>query len=193
MRYLMEHEAGHDTDRLGFPSIQGCHAIALLTQDALFGFHNAGGSGNDKFDERARLFAGYVRRLSGRKIRGVHLYGSTFVGNNQRGYGGTNVAETWKLELAKFAAALGFRGPISGCDLAQTITAPGASAYVEYRKVGQACYVFAKQWTSAGILRVPYVATPDLEKIVGTQANQIMTTGVDASGLTKIDPVVIKA
>jgi hypothetical protein len=192
MQYLMEMEAGYDTDRLGFPSIQGCHAIVLLTRDGIFGFHNAGGSGTDRFDERARLFAAYVRRHAGRKVKGTHLYGSTFVGNNQRGYSG-NPRETWQLELGKFAGALGFRGPIGGCDLAQSITAQGASAYVEYRRVGQACLIFAKQWSTKGIVRVPYAPTRDLEKIVGTQANQLMTTGVDASGLTKIDPEVVKA
>lgn len=148
MKYLLEHEAGRDSE-LGFPSISGCMAICYVTKVGLFGFHNAGGSGADHFQVRANLFRNYINELAinGFSISaGTHLYGCSFIGDNRRGYAGDK-RSSWLAELQAFANALGFKGPISGYDLYKHVRT-GESAYVEYRPMGMNADIYVKPWNA---------------------------------------------
>jgi hypothetical protein len=194
MRFLLEHEAGFDTDRLGFPSINGCHAICFLTQVGLFGFHNAGGSGKEKFDERARLFCDYVKTLShGALPKGVHLYGCSFVSDGRRGYTVGRTAEEWKAELLAFAKRLRFSGPISGYDLAKWSRDQTRSAYVEYRCLGKRCLIFAKDWSEDHKEMVPNPMGLRHKNIIGRWQPDAVITAVDTTNLSPIVPERIRA
>jgi hypothetical protein len=182
MKFLIEREAGFDTDRLGFPSISGCLAICYLTHTGIFGFHNAGGSRTDEFSARAKLFGDYVKSIEPHP-KGVQLYGCSFVGDNRRGYAN---AKDWKTEMKAFAKALNFGGPISGCDLAAMNIAE--SAYVEYRRVGMLCYIFAKAWSDANRVTAANPADPNHQCLRGNQYGQVITS-VDVTGLTALAPV----
>lgn len=144
MVYLNEHEVGFDTALVGFPSIQGCHAIVLVTAKGMFGYHNAGGSGKDAWPRRAGGFAQFYNEhfLRG---PGTRLYGVTYV-TNQRGYGGVP-ADRWKAELVTFATSLGFTGKIRGYNLDLSAALP--SAYVEFRKVVDKAEIYIKSWNNA--------------------------------------------
>lgn len=144
MKFLMEHEMAFDDDEIGFPSIQGCHAIVYQTGAGLFGYHNAGGSGDDRFKPRAVKFSEFIRSLDGFSSPGSRLYGCSFIGNNERGYSGVATAK-WKLELVTFATELNYTGKISGYDLHKTFTQK-ESAYVEYRRKGAKCDVHIRAW-----------------------------------------------
>lgn len=186
MQFLKERECGYDPERLGFPSISGCLAVAYLAQDGLYGFHNNGGNNTtDLINERARLMAGYVRGLN-KHAKGIHLYGASYIGGgNRRGYGGTP-RDSWLAELKRFAKALAFSGPISGCDLGQLNTTN--SAYVEFRRVGQSCLVLAKPWTDATSGKVT-AANPDSPSHQAVRGNQYtdVITSIDVSGMTMLD------
>ncbi|MFL5327560.1 MAG: hypothetical protein ACJ8C4_01485 [Gemmataceae bacterium] len=188
MKFLLEHEAGFDNERLGYPSISGCHAICYLTGVGLFGFHNAGGSGPDKFAERARIFGDYVRAFSP-NIKGLHLHGCSFVSENRRGYSAP-AQDNWKAELKAFASDLGFKGPISGYDLSHLNTT--SSAYVEYRRVGSSCLMFAQPWTETGKTTGANTGGVRQQKLVGSGQNPSVVTAVDTASLTQVFPVQMR-
>ena len=145
MKYLMEHEIAFDSTSLGFPSIQGCHAIVYQTPAGIYGYHVAGGSGSNRWPSNARHFAQFVRTHGGLVGRGSRLYGVTYIGNNQRGYSAP-AKTNWKNELVAFATALAYTGKISGYDLDKTL-AQGTSAYVEYIVNGNKCDISIEEWT----------------------------------------------
>jgi hypothetical protein len=142
--YLNEHEVGFDASLVGFPSISGCHAIVLVTQKGMFGYHNAGGSAQASWPLRAGGFAQFYQEhfLRG---PGTRLYGVTYVGTN-RGYGGVS-ADRWKGELLAFATALNFAGKIRGYNL--DLSGVPASAYVEFRRAGDKAEIYVKHWVDA--------------------------------------------
>lgn len=158
MKYLMEHEIAFDSTRLGFPSIQGCHAIVYQTKAGIYGYHVAGGSGKDRWPYNARHFAQFVRTHGGLTGKGSRLYGVSYIGNNQRGYSAP-AKTNWKNELVEFATALTYTGNISGYDLDQKL-AQGTSAYVEYQVNGDKCNVFIEKWT--GPLKPPRTANMNM-------------------------------
>ena len=185
MQYLNEREAGFDTERLGFPSISGCLAVCLVTDSGLFGFHNAGRSARSDFPESARIFRDYVLTHDAHP-QGRHLYGCSFVGDNRRGYTVGQATKDWKGELKAFAKALGYGGPISGCDLA-TLDTP-KSAYVEFRRTGLTCLILAKAWADADSVRGLNPQSADHQCIRGMQYTQVITH-VTTTGLTSLTPV----
>lgn len=188
MKYLMENEAGFDPDSIGFPSIQGCHAIVYQTSVGLWGYHNFGGSGASAFKKRANLFRDFVEDHFIAAGTGECLYGCTFVGNNARGYSGSPSA-SWKKELKQFAIALDYKGSIMGFDLSTKLTNNADSAYVEYRKSGAKCRIYVKKWSDEGIVRSDVTTSGrrmNLRKIVGSRPNKKQTTAVDTSGLTLV-------
>jgi hypothetical protein len=145
MLYLNEHEVGFDPDGIGFPSISGCHAIVYVTDKGLFGYHNAGGSANDKWAVRAGAFAQYYNGHFLRGGSGRRLYGTSYVDGN-RGYS-LPAQTSWKGELLEFAGQLAYGGKIRGFNLSKSGVA--SSAYVEYRKVGEKCEIWIKHWSDA--------------------------------------------
>ena len=145
MIYLDERQVGYDGLAIGFPSIDGCHALALQTDTGLFGFHIVGGERKEDFSSRTQAFATYV---TGHHAPGkfLHLYGTCFR-TTKRGYTG-NQLDGWKKEMKAYAKALKFKGPVSGYNLSTQHGWPeGASAYVEYRRVFSEVQVICKPWT----------------------------------------------
>ena len=140
---LAEREVGFASDTIGFPSIDGCHAIVLCTSSGLFGFHNFGGSGTASFDERSRSFATFVSQHFIAPGTLLHLYGTCF--RNKRGYSDADKLAGWKAEMRAFATALGYSGPVSGYNL-DKMNYGARSAYVEYRAVTKGCSVHCKPW-----------------------------------------------
>lgn len=145
----MEREVGFgDNEGIGFPSIKGCLAVAYQTTSGIFGFHNAGNSGSDKFTLRAKKWADWVKQHPNGKDAGVALYGVSFVRRNLRGYTTSKPAmSSWKEEMKTFALQLAYTGPIMGSDLANVFTDPvEVSALVEFRKEGNGYGIFVREW-----------------------------------------------
>lgn len=146
--FVGENEVAFDPQELGFPSIHGCQAIVYQTNAGLFGYHSYGGSGDDAFQPRATKFAEFVNSHGVAANQATRLYGVAFVGDNRRGYSGQAKAK-WKIELLAYAGALHYTGKISGYDLQKSLPVSSTSAYVEFRKNGQKCDVFIREWTAA--------------------------------------------
>jgi hypothetical protein len=140
---LGEREVGFDPDCIGFPSIDGCHGVVLVTASGLWGFHNFGGSGVSSFAERSQSFATFVSQHFVTRGVSSHLYGTCF--RNKRGYADANKLSAWKAEMKAFASALGYKGTVSGYNLDQ-VGYGAKSAYVEYRRNGGTCTVSCKPW-----------------------------------------------
>jgi len=140
---LAEREVGFDTTSIGFPSIDGCHAVVLCTSSGLYGFHNLGGSAQASFAERSQSFAAFVSQYFITRGTVHHLYGTCF--RDKRGYSGADKLAAWKEEMRAYAAALGYTGPVSGFDL-ERMNYGAKSAYVEYRKTNKTCTVHCKPW-----------------------------------------------
>ena len=193
MKFLMEHEMAFDSHVLGFPSIQGCHAIVYQTNNGIYGFHNYGGSGDNDFSPRAKLFKNFVNTHGGLGGVAYRVYGSSFIGNNQRGYSG-NVKHKWKQELVEFSTELNFTGRISGYDLHKSFTGANDSAYVEFRVNGNKCDIHVRKWGSHEVPGGNMVnPTPnDHKKRTGPSNNMIVSpllnivTNIPTTGLTKI-------
>jgi hypothetical protein len=144
MRYLNEREVGFDPQAIGFPSISGCLAIAYVTDNGLFGFHNAGGGG-DPIDtgKRAAAFADYVSKHFLGCTAGTRLYAVTYATSIDPRYGAPQM-DNWTAEVTAYANALKYAGPIRGYDLGASGIAPGA--YVELRKTVVKCEIWIKKW-----------------------------------------------
>lgn len=154
MILLDEWHVGFDPSVLAFPSIFGCHAVALLTKQGLYGVHNFGGAETEKHKDRSDGFAAFVKphnRFVAADM--LHLYGTCFR-TTQRGYG-TDQEAKWKQEMKAFAKALKYHGPVSGFNLDTVVgwpRKPGSptdpdSAYVEYRKIFDECYIQVAPWS----------------------------------------------
>ena len=188
MKYLLEHEVGFDNEVLGFPSIQGCHAVVYQTDIGLFGFHVAGNSGDDRWVPSARIFAQFVNGIAGGMPRGIRLYGATFVGNNARGYSVTafNLKQyraKWKPELIAYASALGYAGKISGYDLHKSFAGEATSAYVEFRAQNNKSDLYVRQWRHNE--HAPKQANPD-----GARHKVKEGRSLENQGLTNLANVV---
>jgi len=146
VRYLNEREVGFDPGGLGFPSLDGCQAIVYLTDNGLFGYHNFGGADEASWPERSAGFGTFFNGHFLRGAKGRILYGVCYV-TTARGYGTENTQRKWKGELAAFADAVGFGGPIWGYNLSSSGIVP--SAYVEFRKSGSECEIWAKKWNDS--------------------------------------------
>ncbi len=189
---------GFDAAMLGFPSIQGCHAIVFQTNAGIYGYHNAGGSAADKFQPRATKFREFIESL-GNLTPATRLYGCSFVGNNLRGYAGVP-ATTWRQELVTYANMLDYHGRISGYDLSKRLIGANDSAYVEYRVNGTKCDVYIRKWDQHGIDAHPATVPNPLPAehqrlsvkgggaiLIEPLANVIdPVDGVDRDNLTKI-------
>jgi hypothetical protein len=192
--YLLEREVGYgDNEGIAFPSIQGCLAVALQTSGGIFGFHNAGNSGTDRFDARAKKWADWVHAHPNGHDAYVALYGVTFARRNQRGYSGTNPVQTWKAEMKYFANRLGFTGPILGSDLTHAFTTD-VSAYVEFRKEGSGYSIYVREWyddARDGVQKADWVTTNDLAYLDPTPSfasRSKKITDVDRGALTRAYP-----
>ena len=145
MIYLDERQVGFHTLAIGFPSIDGCHALVLQTDVGLYGFHIVGGERENDFSSRTEAFATYVKQHFF-SAKHLHLYGTCFR-TTKRGYVG-NQLDGWKKEMKAYAKEIGLKGKVSGYDLAKTPGWPGASsAYVEYRRAFDNVQIMYKPWS----------------------------------------------
>ena len=140
MKFLGERHLGWDAQELSFPSISGCLALVYVTANGLYGFHNYGGADAPQWPGRSGAFKSYVTTHGRGGGNGAALYGVCYAtGLGGRGYGITKPKEVWLSELASFAKAVDFKGPIFGYDLGQSGLVP--SVVVEFNRVGATCVV----------------------------------------------------
>lgn len=151
MLYLYEHQLGYHNLALGFPSIDGCHAICLQTNIGLFGIHvygcNAFNHIGQAMEKESKAFASFVANHPNRSDF-VHLYSVCFHG--KRGWA---AGKSWKDEIQVYARELGYTGKVSAFDLS-TIpgwpnlvgTSTSDSAYVEFRRVFDQVSILYKPW-----------------------------------------------
>ncbi len=59
--YLHENEVGYSAEGLGFPSIEGCHAIVFHGAKGLFGLHSFGGEREPALSAKAQAFGEFLR------------------------------------------------------------------------------------------------------------------------------------
>jgi hypothetical protein len=194
--YLKENEVGFDQNDIGFPSISGCHAIVYVTANGLFGIHNFGGADQASWADRSAVFANFVTNHPPGPGTGRHLYGVCYAtGANSRGYGLQAPKAVWTRELAAFAMALGYGGPISGYDLVNRGIPP--SVYVLFHNVGSTCVIQVKAWTDNDATRGPNATPLDHQMFrrhpngVGyflQQTSQNVVTAVTTTGLVTVYP-----
>jgi len=196
MIYLSENEIGFDAQGLGFPSIRGCHAIVYVTSNGLFGLHNYGGDLARDWPERSAVFGQFVSGHAQGTGAGKTLYGVCYA-TTQRAYTVNGIApkQNWKGELAAFAAAVGFNGPIYGYDLAGRGFQP--PAYVHYTSVGSTCVIQVKPWNKADSGEGANNTPQDYQMIarnkngVGYElkaTKQQVVTSMSTAGLTTVYP-----
>jgi len=196
MIYLLERETGFgDNEGIGFPSIQGCLAIAYQTTSGIFGFHNAGNSAADKFAERSKKWRDWVFAHPNGRDAGVALYGASFVRNNQRGYAGSkSPVAFWKEELKTFAHQLNFSGPILGSDLSGIFEGRQVSALVEFRKESKGYAIYVREWyndAKDGVARGAYVAASTTHAYLdatATYSPKQKITDVNQTGMIRAYP-----
>jgi len=159
MHYIGEHQMGYHSLALGFPSIDGCHAICLQTKAGLFGIHVLGRVDfDDRMEKEAQAFASFVQNHNqGQDF--LHLYGTCF--QKKRGWSPPmeDRFKSWKKEIKVYAKKLGYKGRISHFDLSTLANWPPKpnskenetdSAYVEYRRVFSEVTILAKPWSQCG-------------------------------------------
>jgi hypothetical protein len=76
------------------PGIQGCHAIVMVTDRGMFGYHNAGGSGPAQWAGRAGGFATFYNENFVRSP-GTRLYGVTYVAFRKQGNKAEIYVRSW--------------------------------------------------------------------------------------------------
>jgi hypothetical protein len=197
--YLGEREVGFEIEMVGFPSIDGCHAVALETKEGFYGFHNLGGSAKATFDERAKSFMEFVTTAFVQPTETTALWGVCF--HDKRGYEGNDKLKAWKDEMKAFAKALDFKGPVKGYNLGATSGWPNKpdnsgldSAYVELRKANNAVTLHVKPWqhmkfTKAAIQNKANHKTTDGKGGVKAIATQIYgTIAPKTGGLQAVAP-----
>lgn len=159
-RYVSEREMVFSPNALGFPSIKGCHAIVLVTESGLFGFHNLGGETKSRYEPMAQAFHRFVTNHPSGGSPALAVYGACFL-TGRSAYEGAKfptsraysapAKESWLAELSAFGEPFGVHGPIYGLDLGTTpaLSSPHvASAYVEFTRVGGKCVIQTKVWNS---------------------------------------------
>ena len=177
MLHLGEREVGFALDSIGYPSIDGCHAVVLCTTTGLYGFHNLGGSAQSAFEERSKSFAAFVTQHFVSTGTLLHLYGTCF--RNKRCYAGLDKLAGWQEEMRAYAAALHYSGPVSGFDLGK-MNYGGKSAYVEYRKNGKGCTVHCKPWN-------------EMKYVKGTNTNRVNHRYALAGGVKTQDKPIYES
>jgi hypothetical protein len=133
--FLKEHQVGFDTQRIGFPGLGNCMAVAMLTEGGLYGFHFTP-TALDQIDV-VRAFVERQRLFSGVPDDALHLYGSCRFG--MRFSGVPNAERAWQTLMTGVAQALRYQGPVTGCNLSavkhgERDDAAGKSIYLEYAR-----------------------------------------------------------
>ncbi len=133
---LVEHEVGFDANSVGFPSIDACRAILLVTGGGLFGYHLAGGT---LTDSKRDGFANFITRGGAVDQRALYLAAKINGGGNFQSQN-----EFWA-EIRNLAKKLKFTGPIYAADLSSFAV---GSAYVRFDNVSNTtCIISARSWS----------------------------------------------
>jgi hypothetical protein len=177
MVYLCEREMGFDAAAIGFPSVDGCRAIVLVTGGGLFGFHLNGSLSQIKKNALAHFVNGHAHGNPKR-----NLYVASRMGGN-----GLTQDKCYS-EIKEVALAIGFDGSIHWADL--TAIAAG-SLYVVFDNVGNTtCVITARPWSDPTD-RIPanlaaYAAAN--RAMANGAANAKMYINVNPAGLRAVYP-----
>lgn len=175
---LCEREIGFDAAEMGFPSIDGCRAIVLVTAGGLFGVHLNGKLTDQKQTAFVNFIAGHVQGATAK--RALYAASASL---------GMTVAPD-QAELRGLAVALAFVGPIYWATLPA-----GGSAYVHYTDVNHTtCGITARVWNDAvdggATNKVPFVPSADRSMTHGgpntNVYNHVATAGLVAKYPTEI-------
>lgn len=173
MIYLCEREIGFDPTAVGFPSINGCRAVVLVTGGGLFGFH-----------------------LNGSLSAGKRTAFSQFVSNHINGAPKNNLyaactqpgSDIDHAELRQIASDVGYSGTIYWAGLASVAA---GSAYVEMEQIhNNTCVIQARTWNDSvdGVPgnKGPYL--PANRAMANGAPNAQMYTNVSTAGLRTVYP-----
>ena len=177
MIYLCEREIGFDPVCIGFPSVDGCRAIVVVTAGGLFGYHLNGVLNIAKMTAFVNFVTQHVHGLVIRRLYAASASAGLALAQDQQ-------------ELRDIAAALGYAGPVYWGSLL-----PGGSSYVHYQDINHnTCSITSRAWVDAndGIPanRAPYVANAD-RAIANGAAPGNMYVNVALAGLIARYPVAI--
>ena len=198
--FLKEHEFGYDPNTLGFPSIDACRAVVLHTSNGLFGWHQASGAYPDRFNTYGNKLASYIRGHRHASSTALGIYMVTHVGM-RGGYGGISgtpagndqAGREHLAEIAAYAQAIGFVGPIRSYDL--SFKWPNCSCYVEFTANGGTCDVHASAWSNTGNDTTNYDGSRGYNHKNGHGASFVNPkkkfTKVNTTGKVKLETLVI--
>ena len=94
----------------------------------------------------------------------THLFGACYHPNR---YNSGKNSPQWQVEMAAMATALGYRGPVSGCDLSRgNKIGKSESTFIEFRKNGRGtCDMFYKRMSKMSLGTTTAGADPDIQLI----------------------------
>lgn len=180
MQYLGEREIAFDMNSIGFPSIQGCRAIVLLTAGGLFGFHLSGNLTTGKNTAFAQFVSGHPQ---GGAQRALYVAGKV-------GFTHTTLDQA-KAEIKEVATALGYTGPCYWVELSQIAS---SGIYVQFDSLqNTSCVITARGWDDSSD-KVPgnlgaYVAV-NRAMALGSAPAQ-MFINVSTAGLKAVYPAKV--
>jgi len=143
MIYLNNNQVGHDTQTIGFPSVESCNAIVYQTEQALYGFHNLGGYADHQRATKAVAFGLYVQSLNiPHTEHATNLY-STIVGDKRYPVNHKTYWDQWADEMRQIAHNLDYDGVITLINLSSHIGTN--SVYIRYDANNGDCDISFKQ------------------------------------------------
>jgi hypothetical protein len=155
--YLDEDQMGSDAAVVGFPHLLLCMGVVCVTNNTLYGIHF---TEVDKTNELADTFSAWLGN-QGVAPTDIHsLYGSAnlTVRYTHGGVAGpnSNYQALWKVEMARIARKLGYRGPVYGFDASVIVPKNGFYAEFQARYTNHTCRIYYKrdekmQYTKASV------------------------------------------
>jgi len=131
MLQLLERQVGADPHHIGFPSVQTCMAIVLLTDTGLFGWHSLN-QGDGVTQTNAGRFANFIAANN----PGLHQH--LYLATNRGVHGGN-----WRTELQALAAGLNYHGPATSIDL--KVNSEGVYVQFERQQGVNTCAIHYKR------------------------------------------------
>ncbi|MDE1907377.1 MAG: hypothetical protein KGH75_13115 [Rhodospirillales bacterium] len=187
---LGERQAGFDTRKLGFPSVDGCMAIVVVLPEGLYGYHSLGGERDTDWPRIIPQFKAFIEGKGGTPANATRLYGITHV--SKRGWSLGVRKERWKEELKAYYDGLGLSCRISGYNLDDGIVGgfhkKGVSAYVEFEKFGSKCDVSVQSWDTVTYTAKKAIQNPWGDDIKTIQGGKLVAVQGDI-----FDPVTARA
>jgi hypothetical protein len=174
MIYLCEREIGFDAGEIGFPSIDGCRAIVMVTAGGLFGYHLNGKLSTVKKNAFVNFITQHAQGNSRRALYAASAGQALATRYDQE-------------ELRDIARTLLFTGPIYWGTLP-----PGSSCYVHFQDINHnTCTITWRAWSdpldNLPANKAAYVAGADRAVANGT-ANAQMYINAGTAGLRAVYP-----